>query len=182
MRKKGNDTPSLTYADKRGAIFMRNYRKTYVWILGGIGVFLVIFMILVLLAPMLINSKLFREKIAAEISEKIGAHLEAQRIDLLFFPYPHLVINQGRVSIPDKISGAFRSLAIYPEFLQLLVGSVEVGRLVVESPEAQIKLPGEVEGPACFLAPWWPPGLKKDKGSTLHLTGKQLHWFLKYSQ
>jgi hypothetical protein len=167
MRKKGNDTPSLTYADKRGAIFMRNYRKTYVWILGGIGVFLVIFMILVLLAPMLINSKLFKEKIAAEISEKIGAHLEAQRIDLLFFPYPHLVINQGRVSIPDKISGAFRSLAIYPEFLQLLVGSVEVGRLVVESPEAQIKLPGELKGEKERLKTFSLENVEKEIGSFL---------------
>jgi hypothetical protein len=123
-----------------------NYRKTFAWVLGGVGVFLAILMVLLLLGPMLINLKPFKEKVAAEIFEKTGADLKAERIDLFFFPRPHIKIDQGRVSIPGKISGTFRSLTLYPEFLQLLVGNLEVGRLVVDSPEVQMKLPGELKG------------------------------------
>jgi hypothetical protein len=133
---------------------MRKYRKTFAWILGGIGIFSAMVVILLLLAPMLFNLKPFKERVAAEISNKIGGHLQAQRIDLLFLPRPRIKIDQGKVSIPGKISGTFGSLTIYPELLPLLAGKVEVAKLSIDTPEAWMEIParpkGEGEGLRAF--------------------------------
>jgi hypothetical protein len=133
---------------------MRKYRKTFTWTLGGIGIFLAIIVILLLLAPMLINLKPFKERVAAEISNKLGGDLQARKIDLLFLPRPRIKIHQGRVSIPGKISGTFNSLTIYPQLLQLLTGKVEVAKLSIDTPEVWMEVPvrlkGEMEGLKAF--------------------------------
>jgi hypothetical protein len=124
---------------------MSKYRKTIAWVLGGVGAFLAILIVFLLLAPMLVNLEPFKEKIAAEISRKIGGDFEAQTIDLSFFPRPRIKVHQGRISLPDKVSGTFGSMTIYPKFLQLLMGNVEVARLNVERPEIRMELPGELK-------------------------------------
>jgi hypothetical protein len=133
---------------------MRKYRKTFSWILGGIGIFLAIIVILLLLAPILINLKPFKERVAAEISNKIGGDLQARKIDLLFLPRPRIKIHQGRVSIPGKISGTFNSVTIYPQLLRLLTGKVEVVKLSIDTPEIWMEVPvrlkGEMEGLKTF--------------------------------
>jgi hypothetical protein len=147
MRDEEKREPqSLTHEDKKGSTFMSKYGKTFVWVLGGIAGFIAILIVFLLALPTLIDLGPIKEKIAAEISKKIGGEFETQTIDLLFFPRPRIQFHQGRVAIPEKVSGTFRSLTIYPKFLRLLMGNLEVVRLNVEKPEVRMGLPGELKG------------------------------------
>ena len=123
---------------------MSRYKKISLWVIGGIGILLVLLLLFILLLPKLINLEPMRKKILATVSQKVGAAVEFQRVGLSFFPRPRVVIHQGSVSIPGKVTGTLESLTIYPEILPLLTGNVQIALLQVEAPDFKMNLP---EGP-----------------------------------
>jgi uncharacterized protein involved in outer membrane biogenesis len=120
---------------------MSKRKKIVFWIAGGIAVLLVLLLALILLLPYLVNLESVRQKILADVSRGTGGEVAFQRIDLSFFPRPHVVIHQGSLSIPGKIDGTLESLTVYPEILPLLWRRVRVKRLQVESPDIKMGLP-----------------------------------------
>jgi hypothetical protein len=98
---------------------MNKRRKIFLWIMGGVGAFLLLLFIAMLLAPRLINLEPIREKVLAIASEKVGGEVRFQKVDLSFFPLPHAVVQQASISIPDKVSGTLESLAVYVKIIPL---------------------------------------------------------------
>jgi len=123
---------------------MDRQKKVLLWAVGVIGTLSVLLLVFILLLPTLINLDRIREKIVATISEKVGAELEFQRVDLSFFPRPRVMVHQGTLSVSGKISGNLESLNIYPEILPMLRGRMRVARLYVQNPNITIEVP---EGP-----------------------------------
>ena len=128
---------------------MRKYIKPILWIAAAFGAVLALLVILFLLAPVLVNLEPVKQKIVTEFSQAIGGRLEVQRIDTHFFPRPSILLRGGSISVPEKTSGTFDSLSIYPEISMLLRGRVRIARLTLESPDFQVSLPddlGKMEG------------------------------------
>jgi hypothetical protein len=95
------------------------HKKILFWVIGGIGILLALLLLFMLLLPKLVNLEPMKEKILATISQQVGGDVEFQRVDLLFFPRPRVVIHQGNLSIPGKVTGTLESLTMYPKILPL---------------------------------------------------------------
>lgn len=121
---------------------MSRRKKIYLWVAGSIGVLLILLLALMLLLPRLINLETLREKIIADVSQTVGGVVEFEKIDLSFFPRPHVVIRQASLSVPGKASGTLESLGVYPKILlSLLTAKLHVAKLQVKAPDFKIRLP-----------------------------------------
>ena len=124
---------------------MRKYVKPIFWAVAATGSVCALVAIFFLLAPLLINLEPAKQRVVTDISRTIGGKLQAQRIDLHFFPRPSIILREGSISVPEKTSGTFDSLSIYPEISMLLRGKVRIARLTLESPDMQVSLPDDLE-------------------------------------
>ena len=120
---------------------MNKRKRIIIWIVGGLGAFLLLLFIAMLLAPRLINLESIREKILATASEKVGGEVRFEKVDLSFFPLPHAVVEQASISIPDKVSGTLESLAVYVKIMPLFKGKLQITEVQANSPLFKVKLP-----------------------------------------
>jgi hypothetical protein len=101
----------------------------------------VLLLILVLASPSLLNLDTIKGKILNSVSQKVGGELKYQKVDLLFWPRPHVVIHRASLAIPENIKGTLVSVKAYPALLPLLKGSVHLAKLKILAPEINIRLP-----------------------------------------
>jgi len=120
---------------------MSKRKKISLWIMGGVGVLLILLLAFLLIVPRLINLEPIREKALSSISEKVGGEVKFQRFDLSFFPLPHVVLHQLSLSIPGKVSGTLESLRVYPKLPPLIRGKLQIAELQGEAPDFKMELP-----------------------------------------
>ena len=123
---------------------MRKHVKLTLRIAAAAGAVTALLVILLFLAPLLINFEPIKEKSVADISRAIGGRLDARHIDVHFFFRPSIMIRTGSISVPQGISGTFESLSIYPEIDMLLRGKVRIARLTLERPDMRMSLPEDL--------------------------------------
>jgi hypothetical protein len=93
-----------------------------------------------LLAPKLIKLSAVEEFLQQRFSEDIGARIEFQKIDLAWFPRPHVVVEGVSFSIKPYVSGDMNFLHIYPKLLPLLWGDFQLARLQAVDPAYTVRL------------------------------------------
>jgi hypothetical protein len=120
---------------------MSIFKKLFSCSICGFGILLVLVCILVLVSPKLINLDVVKGRILIGVSQKVGGELKYQKVDLVFFPRPHVVIHQARLSIPKNINGKLASLKAYPALLPFLKGNIHLAKLKGFEPELIISLP-----------------------------------------
>jgi len=125
---------------------MSKRKKIIIWVLGSLGVLLVILLTFQVIVPRLVNLESIKGKILASVSEKIGGEVKCQKIGLLFFPYPHAVIDQVTLSIPGKVRGTVESLGLYVKIRPLFSGKLHPAEIQIETPDLKITLPKKPEG------------------------------------
>ena len=94
-----------------------------------------------LLLPRLIDSRLIRDKISAELQRKSQGRITFGKVAFLWFPRPHVVIESAELSFADKTQGSIRSVTIYPSIVYLFAGRVVVRRALLQAPKITIRLP-----------------------------------------
>lgn len=94
---------------------------------------------------MLINLDAVKKRVTARICEKVEGKVTFQRLDFSFFPRPHALIEQGVVSLPERVNGTFESLRLYPKILPLLIGKLGLNEVLVEQPDFKITFPTRSE-------------------------------------
>jgi hypothetical protein len=110
------------------------------WLLT-IAVFLMtLLLVSALLAPRLIHLETVKELIEEKFSQDMGITIAYQRLDLSYFPRPHVVIQGVTFSIPTDVTGEMPSLRIYPKILPLFRGKFQIARLIAEKPQYTIKI------------------------------------------
>ncbi len=120
---------------------MTSGRKAFFWV-GGIivgGVLLLLCMLL-LATPLLINLDSVHGKIEARFDQETGGQGTFQKLDLFFFPRPHAVIREGKLSLPGKENLVFEALTIYPKLLPLIKGEFLPAHIQLTSPRTDIDL------------------------------------------
>jgi hypothetical protein len=93
-----------------------------------------------IVTPQLINLDTVKKEVKRLYAEALGGKIEYQRLDLAFFPRPHVVISGVTFTIPDNIQGSADSLKIYPKILPLFAGNLEVRVIHSRSPEIKVQI------------------------------------------
>ena len=120
---------------------MKRHVKPILWIIAIAGACLVLLVVLLLAAPLLIDFEPIKAKVVAQFSKTVGGRVEARRIDLALFPRPSIILRQGVISIPERISGTFSALSVYPDFPACIHGRARISELVIEGADVQMSLP-----------------------------------------
>ena len=120
---------------------MYKRRKILFSLISLAGIFLCLLIVLMIVTPHLINLDTVKEKIKRQYATDTGGEIEYRRIDLGFFPRPHIVISEVAIKYTDKVSGTIDSLKVYPKILPLLTGDLQIGAVYSRSPEITIRLP-----------------------------------------
>ena len=123
---------------------MKKYKKIS---LSVLAIVLILYLILILGLPRILNLESIQKKILNEFSQKVGGEFSFDKIGISLFPLPNLEIQNGSFNIEDgyKYSGTFESISISPEILPLLKGKIRLHKIVFESPDILITLPEKIE-------------------------------------
>jgi hypothetical protein len=122
---------------------MHRTRKILFFLISLAAFFLCLLILVMIVTPHLINLDTVQEKIKEEYATATGGEIEYRRIDLEFFPSPHIAVYEVAIKYMDKVSGTIESLKVYPKILPLLIGELQVGTVDFRSPEINIQLPQE---------------------------------------
>jgi hypothetical protein len=98
-------------------------------------------LVLMIITPRLIHLEMVRENIENTISKKIGGEIKYRRLDLSYFPRPHVVVHKVEILIPDSFTIKMHRMKVYPKILPLFLGSLEVGVVSLEYADYFMKLP-----------------------------------------
>jgi hypothetical protein len=126
---------------------MNKRKKIFLWFAAVLGLLILIISLLVIFLSRFIDKRLLREQIAGSISETIQGKVDFQKVDLSFFPMPHLTIRDMEVSVPEKAKGTIESVKIYPSLIPLFFGKLKVGKLRMESPDFELTIPTKESSP-----------------------------------
>jgi hypothetical protein len=118
---------------------MPERRKILFSLITVAGIFLCVLVILLVVTPRLINLETVKKEIKHRFAADIGGEIEYQRVDLAFFPRPHVVIAAVNFTIPEHVNGAVASLKVYPKILPLFTGEIQIGAVHLRSPEISIR-------------------------------------------
>lgn len=124
---------------------MPERKRVFLWIVRGIGLFLVLLAVFLILLPRLIDRDRVRTMIAEEASTAVGATLEIGGLDLSYWPRPRLTIREVKVNKPGAVTGSIRTLTVYPRIPPLLRDKVLVSALRLEAPEFTVTTPEHSE-------------------------------------
>jgi hypothetical protein len=121
------------------------HKKILIWVLGSFACLMLLLVGAMLLLPYLINLEPVKEEILVILFRQVGGKVEYERLDLSYFPQPRVRVHQVRISIPEKAEGTLKSIQVYPKLLEILRGTLPITTIWVESPDFNIRLPGELE-------------------------------------
>ncbi|MEJ2100229.1 MAG: AsmA-like C-terminal domain-containing protein [Desulfobacterales bacterium] len=117
------------------------HRKIFFALISIAGIILCLLIVLMIFTPRLINLETVKEKIQRQYATATGGEIEYRRINLGFFPRPHIVISNIAIKYTDKVSGTIASLRVYPKILPLLTGHFQIDAVYSQWPELTIRLP-----------------------------------------
>ena len=120
---------------------MTKSRKIIFSLISLAGIFLCLLAILLVITPRLINLETVKKDIKNRYAANTGGEIEYRRINLAFFPRPHVVISAVNFTTPDHVSGTADSLKIYPRILPLFTGEIQIGAVHSSAPEITVRLP-----------------------------------------
>jgi len=133
---------------------MPKRRKILFSLISLAGIFLCVLVILLVVTPRLINLETVKKEIKNRFAEDIGGEIEYQRVDLAFFPRPHVVITAVNFTMPDHVNGKVDSLKIYPKILPLFTGEIQISAVHSRSPEITVRLPATIEDKSTSATPF----------------------------
>jgi len=120
---------------------MTRSKKTFLWIAGVTGIFIILLTLFFLLARHVINIDHVKTGVISVFTEKTGGQLAYEKAEISFFPRSRIVLHSINFSIPEKINGSMASLTLYPRLLPLLKGKVQIAGLKALQPDLILYAP-----------------------------------------
>jgi hypothetical protein len=115
-------------------------RKIFTGAVIGIVTVVILLFAAVLLLPKLIESETLKAKIRSEFSQKVGGEIDFERLNVSFFPFPHVKLDKASVMLPKKLVGSAEMISVYPKILLLLSGKIGFREIRVQQPDVTITL------------------------------------------
>jgi len=97
--------------------------------------------VVMMIASHLINLAVVRQRIENTVSKGIGGEITYRRLDLSYFPRPHVVVHKAEIVIPGSFTIKMHRMKVYPKILSLFIGRLEVGVVTLEYADYFMKLP-----------------------------------------
>ena len=144
---------------------MTKRRKIFFPLISLAGIFLCLLAILLVLTPRLINLETVKKDIKNRYAANTGGEIEYRRINLAFFPRPHVVISAVNFTTPDHVSGTADSLKIYPRILPLFTGEIQIGAVHSSAPEITVRLPATPKEQSTSATPFAIETISSHRGS-----------------
>ena len=100
------------------------------------AIFIATVLLLVLLfVPLFIKTGPIENKIRSLVAKHTGDAVTLQRIDISLLPRPRLIVRTVGISFPGTVTGTVGSAHIYPKFLPLLLGRIQIAKVRLEQPD-----------------------------------------------
>jgi len=134
----------LTETDIRIAIrntIMGKPKKLKGLLIKSLLIFGALIVVVMMITPQLINLEMVRENIEKTISREIGGEIKYRRLDLSYFPQPHVVVHTVEILIPDSFTIKMHRMKVYPKVLPLFWGSLQADVITLEYADYFMKLP-----------------------------------------
>ena len=112
----------------------------------SLGIIVILLAGAVFVASKLVQKDSVKEKIHTLISKKVGGDVKYESMNFYFF-WPHVIIDNGEFSVPEKFSGSFDFIVVYPKILPLLYGNFELSTLRFYRPDITINFPDKTFEP-----------------------------------
>ena len=120
---------------------MSKPKKNYNLLIKSLLIVGALIVVVMLVTPQLINLEMVRERIENTVSKEIGGEIKYRRLDLSYFPRPHVVVHKVEILIPDSFTIKMHRMKVYPKILPLFLGSLEVDVVTLEYADYYMKLP-----------------------------------------
>ncbi len=126
---------------------MGRRKRIVAWTLVAVGALLVAFLAAAVLLPRLVGLESVKRSILAAASRRMGGSTTYDRMELVLFPRPGLVVRNAGLSVPGRAIGTSESLAVYPTLLPLLAGRFRPARIDATNPSFDVPLPARLREP-----------------------------------
>lgn len=126
---------------------MTGKRKIILFFFGAVALVLIAAAALALFLPRLIDLEGVKAKATAAIAEKTGAAVRFDQVGLSYFPRLRVTISGVNAQFPDGPAIHAESISLYPSFLRLLSGKVQLASVLIQAPviSVRIKKPADEE-------------------------------------
>ncbi len=129
---------------------MTRSRHLSTFLLAGTGILLALLAALVLLGPLLLNTKAVRDLATAELERRTGIHLSYARAEVTLFPRPRVVVRGASIDVPGLAAGTVATLQVDLELIPLLRGTVRNGAILLEAPDFRVRIPPRAKPEKAF--------------------------------
>ncbi len=122
---------------------MRRTRKLFMVSLACAGILMVLLLTAVLTTHLLANRDMVKSFIISKTAQATGGSLVYDRLDISFFPLPHLKARDIHLDRSDAFEVTAQELSVYPRILPLLKGQVSIRRLALVTPDVRVLMGSE---------------------------------------
>ncbi len=120
---------------------MSKRKKIITWFIRILLFFVILIAVAMFLTPGLINLEMVKENLKEQVSQGVGGEIEYRRLELSYFPRPHVVIHKAEIMIPDSFTIKIHRIKVYPKIMPLFSGSLQIGVITLEYADYFMKLP-----------------------------------------
>jgi uncharacterized protein involved in outer membrane biogenesis len=135
-------------------------RKRHKILLAGVacaGLTLFLVVAAVLSAHLLANRQIVKAFLVRQAAKSAGARLDYDRLDLNFYPLPHLKASNLKLHRNRDLSIKAQSLSIYPRLLPLIKGKIRIRRLYLAVPDIKMH---RIDAPSDPPPNMWPLAMR----------------------
>ena len=122
-------------------IVMSKLKKNYTLLIKSLLIIGALIVVIMIVGPQLINLEMVRENIENTLSNEISGEIRYRRLDLSYFPRPHVVVQKVEIVIPDSFTIKMHRMKVYPKIWPLFLGRIKVGVVTLEYANYSMKLP-----------------------------------------
>ena len=115
-------------------------KKVY-WVSGAAS-FILVFFFLAVILPRIVDSDWLKELIQTEFTQHVSGNIDFQKAELSILPVPVISLHNVNLDVPDTVEGSLDTVRLYPMILPLFLGSIELGQVIIDSPDLSLPLPG----------------------------------------
>jgi len=111
------------------------------WVGAGAVFLLLLLCTLAFIAPRVVDSAWLKATIKTNVAKQITGEFDFQKADLAILPYPAVSLQQVSLSIPLTAQIHLETLKVYPRLLPLLIGKINLDKIVLNNPDLSLALP-----------------------------------------